>query len=262
MPLRIGIVDYLNSWPLAWGFLRGEISEGFEPSYLPPARIASMLATGDLDVGLVPSIEVQRIPGLGVVPGLCVAATHEVRSVLLVAKRPIEEIRSVALDENSRTSAALVEIVLGDGYGVSPEIVSRPPDVEAMLAEADAALVIGDPALTVDREGYRVLDLAAEWRRLTGRPFVFAVWAARPGAGSQELVAALEGSLGLGLEEMDRIIERAVGELDLAPDVVERYLLRHLRFALGGAELEGLEEFFRRAHDHGLIQRLEPIHFL
>lgn len=262
MPTRIGIVDYLNSWPLAWGFLSGRIEDGFDASYDSPARIADLLAAGDLDVGLVPSIEVQRIPELVVVPGLCVAATHEVRSVLLVASCPIEEILSVALDENSRTSAALVDIVLADGYGLSVETTTRPPDVDEMLDGADAALVIGDPALEVDTDRYQVLDLAAEWRRLTGRPFVFAVWAARTGAASPELAAVLNQSLGFGLEEMDRIIARAVGDLGLPEDVVERYLLRHLRYAMGSAELEGLEEFFRRAAARGALERVEPIRFL
>lgn len=261
MPLRIGIVDYLNSWPLAWGFLSGRIEEGFEPSYHPPARIAEMLAEGELDVGLVPSIEVQRIPDLTVVRGLCVAATHEVQSVLLVASRPVEEIRSVALDENSRTSAALVDIVLADGYGIEAETTTSTPDVERMLAEADAALLIGDPALEVDRTRYRVLDLAAEWRRLTDRPFVFAVWAARSEIASSELTAALEGSLDIGIEEMDGIIARAVEELGLPEDVVERYLLRHLRYAMGPAELEGLEEFYRRAERRGAIARVRPLDF-
>ncbi len=262
MPFRIGIVDYLNSWPLAWGFLSGRLGGDFEPSYHPPSRIADLLAEGRLDVGLVPSIEVQHIPDLAVVPGLCVAATHEVRSVLLVANRPLEEIRSVALDENSRTSAALVDIVLSECFGVEAETTTASPDVERMLADADAALVIGDPALSVDRERYIVLDLAAEWRNLTGRPFVFAVWAARADVATPELTAVLEQSLGLGLEEMDRIIARAVDELGLAEEVVERYLLRHLRFAMGAAELEGLEEFFRRAAARGALERLEPLRFV
>ncbi|MDX1645428.1 MAG: menaquinone biosynthesis protein [Thermoanaerobaculia bacterium] len=262
MPVRIGVVDYLNSWPLAWGFLSDRIGDDFEPSYHPPARVADLLAEGSLDVGLVPSIEVQRLPDLMVVPGLCVAATHEVRSVLLVANRPVEEIRSVALDENSRTSAALVDIVLSERFGVEAETTTASPDVERMLSDADAALVIGDPALAVDRERYVVLDLAAEWRLLTGRPFVFAVWAARADVASPELTVVLDQSLGLGLEEMDRIIARAVDELGLAEEVVERYLLRHLRFAMGAAELEGLEEFFRRAAARGAIERVEPLRFV
>jgi len=208
MTLRIGIVDYLNSWPLAWGFLSGRLVDEYEAIYCPPAEVADRLAAGDLDVGLIPSIEAQRIAGLQVVPGLCVAATHEVRSVLLLSSRPVAEIRRVALDENSRTSAALVRIVLAERYGIEPQMVERAPEIDRMLAEADAALVIGDPALQVDRDRFVILDLAAEWRQLTGKPFVFAVWAARSGVAADGLVAALTASLGAGLEEMEAIIER------------------------------------------------------
>lgn len=261
MTLRVGIVDYLNSWPLAWGFLSGRLSERFEPIYLPPAEVADRLAAGELDVGLIPSIEVQRIPDLRVVPGLCVAATHEVRSVLLISDRPVEEIRRVALDENSRTSAALVRVVLGDRYGIDPETVTRAPQIDEMLEDADAALLIGDPALRVERGRFTILDLAAEWRELTGRPFVFAVWAVAAGVSTDGLGAALNGSLGAGLEEMEVIIERAMSEMGLAREVVERYLLRHLNFVMGPDELAGLEEFYRRAATHGAIESAIPIHF-
>ena len=262
MTVRIGIVDYLNSWPLAWGFLCGRLEAGFVVSYHPPARVAEMLAAGDLDVGLIPSIEVQRIPGLSVVPGLCVAATHEVRSVLLVSEMPFAKVRTVALDENSRTSAALVRIVLADGYGVFAQTSERAPRLEEMLGEADAALVIGDPALHVDRRRYRILDLAAEWRRLTGRPFVFAVWAVGEGVPGEAVTAALSASLRIGFEQMQLIIDRAVEDLGLAREVVERYLTRHLRFVLGEDELGGLQEFYRRAHAHGAIGVPAALHFL
>jgi chorismate dehydratase len=260
--LRIGIVDYLNSWPLAWGFLSGSLSEGFEAVYEPPAAVAEKLASGDLDVGLIPSIEVQRIPGVRVVPGLCVAANHEVRSVILVSARPVGEIRRVALDENSRTSAALVRILLRERYGIEPETTTCAPEIDAMLAAADAALVIGDPALHVDRERFEILDLAAEWRRLTGQPFVFAVWAVREGAPSDGLSEVLHASLGAGLEDMEAIIDRAVGDLGLDPAVAERYLLRHLNYVLGAEEMAGLEEFFLRAASAGAIDTPTPIRFL
>ncbi len=262
MSLRIGIVDYLNSWPLAWGFLSGRLTDGVEVSYHPPAGVAAMLAAGELDAGLIPSIEVQRIPGLAVVPGLCVAATHEVRSVLLLSRRPFEEIRTVALDENSRTSATLVRVLLRDLYGVAPETWSGPPQVGELPDGTDAALVIGDPALRVDRGRYRILDLAAEWRRLTGRPFVFAVWATREAVDGGTLAGTLHASLGVGLEQMHVIIERAVEQVGLTPDVAERYLLRHLRYAMGAEELEGLEEFYRRAAGIGAIDRATPVRFV
>ncbi|KAB2968286.1 MAG: menaquinone biosynthesis protein [Thermoanaerobaculia bacterium] len=197
-PLRVGIVHYVNSRPLAYGLLRGDAGGELACELLAPAAIADRLRAGTLDVGLVPSIELSRIPGLRVVPGLAIAATHEVRSVLLVSRVPVGEIRSVALDDNSRTSAALVRILLEERYGLRPEYRPAHADLEPMLAGADAALLIGDPALAVPRERYVVLDLAGEWLELTGRPFVFAVWAVRRGAAHGPLTAALEASFEAG----------------------------------------------------------------
>jgi len=259
LPLRVGIVNYLNSRPLAWSFLCGTAGEGIETRFLPPAQVADLLAAGDLDVGLIPSIEVQRISGLRVLPGLCVAATREVRSVLLLSRGSAHQIKRLALDENSRTSAALVRILLRKRYGIDPECVSAPPDLDTMMAKADAALVIGDPALQVDRSGLQVHDLAAEWHRLTDRPFVFAVWALRDGVdlGSQEGV--FRRSLEQGLAEMDHLVEAAAAELNLDSAAIREYLTGCLSFELGQAEKEGLNEFYRLAYDQGLLDRWQPL---
>ncbi len=263
MALRVGIVDYLNSWPLAWSFLTGRYDAArFEPVYLAPAALADRLAGGELDVGLLPSIELQRIPGLAVVPGLAIAATHEVKSVLLVCRRPVVELRRVAVDENSRTSVALVRIVLGDGHGVAPQLVSAAPDLESMLETADAALLIGDPALRARPRGLLVLDLAAEWRALTGYPFVFAVWAARQGLDAGDLAPALESSLALAQAELAAVVERGARQLGLDRGSVHDYLTSSLCYRLGEAELAGLAEFHRRAHAHGLSREPTPLRFL
>jgi chorismate dehydratase len=259
--LRVGVVDYLNSKPLAWGLLQGRHADRFAVGRHSPARVAELLAQGDLDVGLVPSIELQRIPDLRVLPGLCIAATHEARSVLLVSRRPLGEVRRVALDEASRTSAALLRIVLADGYGVRPEYASRRADPEAMLADFDAALLIGDPALRVERERWLVWDLAAEWRRLTGLPFVFAVWAARPTADLPDLAGYFHDSLRHGLDSLEAIVAEATAALGLQPAEVEEYLTRNLRFELRAPEVAGLAEFHRRAHRHGLIEAPRPLVF-
>ena len=259
MPLRIGVVDYLNSRPLAWSFHNGFHRDIFDPGFYPPAEVADRLAAGQIDIGLLPSIELQRIPGLRVLPGLCIAATHEARSVLLVLARPLEEVRRVALDRNSRTSSALVEILLADGYGLAPELVSSAPALDEMLESADAALLIGDPALGVDRSAYRVLDLAAEWRRLTDLPFVFAVWAVREGVETDGLTAYFQESLRLGLEQLEELVAESSRELGIEPEELRRYLTNHLSFEMGATEVAALEEFHRRAHAHGLIEALLPV---
>lgn len=259
LPLRIGIVNYLNSRPLAWSFLKGTVSGRFGAQLLSPAEVADRLAAGQLEAGLIPSIEVQRIPGVQVLENLSVAATHEVRSVILLSRRPARQIRRLALDENSRTSAVLSRIVLKERYGVEPACISLAPDLEVMMERADAAVIIGDPALRVDRTGYRVLDLAAEWRALTGRPFVFAVWGVRRGVDPSLIAAELQRSLELGLAEMDALVEEAARDLDLEPAAVRGYLTENLSYGLGESELAGLDEFFRRAHNLGLIASPVPI---
>lgn len=251
--LRVGIVDFLNSKPLAWGFLEGRHSDLFATSFHPPAEVADLLAAGELDIGLIPSIEMQRIPGLKLLPGLCIAATHEVRSVLLVARKPIGELRRVALDTASRTSAVLLRILLAERYGIAPEYVPLRPPVEAMLEGCDAALVIGDPALAVDRSSFHILDLAGEWRELTGLPFVFAVWGVAPDLDLPGLTTYFESSLGRGLAALATLVRQSAAELGLDPAEVRSYLTESLSFALGEQELAGLDEYYRRAHVHGLI---------
>lgn len=258
--LRLGIVDFLNSRPLAWGFLQGLHADLFTPSYHPPSVVARRLARGSLDAGLIPSIEVPRIGGLEVVPGLCVSATHEVRSVLLVARRPLDQVRRIALDTNSRTSAALTRILAAERWGIAPEYVEAPPEVPAMLAGADAALVIGDPALQVDRERWLVVDLAAEWQALTGLPFVFAVWAVRPEAARRvpDLASRFAASLRFGLDHLDDVVREAEATLGLPADTVRAYLTENLHYVLGPAQRAGLDEFWRRARAHGLLAATEP----
>jgi chorismate dehydratase len=260
--LRVGIVNFLNSKPLAWGFLKGHHADLFAPSYHPPAVVARLLAQGNLDIGLIPSIEVQRIPNLRVLPDMCVAAHHEVRSVLLVSRVPISEVRRVALDTNSRTSATLIRILLRERWGLSPEYVHERPDPERMLAEADAALVIGDPALRVDRERYLITDLAAEWKELTGLPFVFAVWAVRPEVEIPDLPFYFKSSLRYGLSSLDTLVREAAAEMGLDTSEVRAYLTENLSFFLQKEEMvETLDAFYQRAYEHGLILEPRPIEF-
>ena len=255
---KVGIVDFLNSRPLAWGFQRGDLDDRYEAIYAPPSRVADLLAAGEIDVGLVPSIEVLRIPGLEIVPGTCVAATHEVRSVLLLSRVPVSEIQTVAADCNSRTSQALVQILLADRYGIEAALTPGEPDPRGVPVGFDAALIIGDPALRIDRDSYEVIDLAQAWRDLTGLPFVFAVWAARGEARGDDLEADLRGSLEAGLAAIGEIGAAAAQRQQLDPAEVHHYLTHNLRFELGGEELAGLREFYLRAGARGLTELPMP----
>ncbi|MEP6768121.1 MAG: menaquinone biosynthesis protein [Acidobacteriota bacterium] len=253
--MRFSVVDFLNARPLTWGLLR-EPPPGVEVSRDLPSACADKLASGEADVGLIPSIEYQRIPGLRVVPGLGIAASSEVRSVLLVSKVSREKIRSVALDPGSRTSAALTRILLDRRYGV------RPSFVEGIGENTDARLVIGDPALKARLTGHVVLDLAAEWRAFTGQSFVFAFWAVRDGVDGMEAERIVRESRDRGRDRFNDLVHEESAETGLAEAVVEDYLRHSLHFDLDRGDLGGLELFYRLAADQGLIAQARPLVFV
>jgi chorismate dehydratase len=258
--IRVGIVDFLNARPLAHGFRHGRLPGYLEPRYAAPSRVADLLASGEIDVGLVPSIEVVRIPGLAILPGPCVAATREVRSVLVLSRGPLATARRIALDRNSRTSQALLRILLRElaGSASKVELIEQPPVAAGIPAGFDAALVIGDPALRIERSRFEVVDLAAWWRRASGLPFVFAVWAARQEALSPDLHLHFERSLEGGLADLDRIARDAAREIGLSIEEATAYFTENLRFWLGEEEIAGLREFYRRAAAHGLTALEAP----
>ncbi|MFY9552926.1 MAG: menaquinone biosynthesis protein [Thermoanaerobaculia bacterium] len=261
--LRISLVDFLNARPLTWGLLH-EPPPGIEVSRDLPSVCAAKLAAGEADVGLIPSVEYQRIPGLKVVPALGIAASTEVRSVLLVSDVSRERIRSVELDPASRTSAALTRILLKRVYGLSPEY--RDGGAEAASAEAvakaDARLIIGDPALKARLNGHVVLDLAAEWRAFSGHPFVFAFWAVRGEAATADVAAILRRSYESSRAHFDRLIREESQASGLSEAVVEDYLRHALHFELDAGDLEGLALFYRLAAEDGLIPRARPLDLL
>ena len=254
--LRISVVDFLNARPLTWGLLQ-DPPPGVAVSRDLPSVCAARLASGEADVGLIPSIEYQRIPGLKVVPGLGIAASSEVRSVLLVSDVSREKIRSVELDPASRTSAALTRILLRRVYGVNPEYRET-----GSGSPADARLVIGDPALKTRLNGHVVLDLAAEWRAFSGHPFVFAFWAVREGADTAEVTALLRRSHAIGIHQFDRLVRDESAASGLSVPVVEDYLRPALHFELDTGDLEGLSLFYRLAAEDGLIPEARPLRFV
>ena len=251
--LRISVVDFLNARPLTWGLLH-EPPDGVEVFRDTPSACAARLAAGEVDAGLIPSIEYQRIPNLKAVAGLGIAASSEVRSVLLVSDVSRERIRSVSLDPASRTSAALTRILLRRVYGLSPEYREAP-------GEADARLIIGDPALKTRLNGHVVLDLAALWRSFSGHPFVFAFWAIRDRAASAEAAAVLRRSYEAGLARFDAIVREEAAASGLSEAVVEDYLRHALHYELDAGDLEGLRLFYRLAVEEGLLERERPIEY-
>src|SRR5438552_1612483 len=188
----IAASSYLNTAPLIWSFIRGSQRDAVELfTDTSPARCADMLSSGEVDAALVPVIEYQRIPNIEIVPDVCVGSRSAVRSVVLATRRNnLKKIERIALDDSSRTSVALVKIIFREFLGFEPAWTTSSPDLRSMLANADAALIIGDPAMKIPRDQFRVFDLAALWHEFTGLGFVFAMWMTR--ADKADAIVALD----------------------------------------------------------------------
>lgn len=253
---RVCAVHFLNTLPLVWGFLHTPGELGLCLEMASPAECAERLRRGDADLGLVPVAEIAR-QGLPVLPGTCISSDGPVRSILLVSRKPWAEVKSLSADWNSRTSVVLAQIVLWERFGVRPQVAAHAPSLEAMLAEADAALLIGDAALQVEPASlpYAVLDLGEEWQRLTGLPMVFAAWAGPAAAQSPWLEGALRESLGFGVENLDDIVEQEAARHGVGQDLARSYLSENIRFLLGDHEMAGMREFVKRGEAMGLIRR-------
>jgi chorismate dehydratase len=258
--VRLGAVRYLNALPLLHG-LHG--AEDLEIVRWAPSRVADALHEGRVDVGLIPSIEYAR-GAYAIVPGVCIGSRGRVRSVCLLHKGPRQQIRRVALDASSRTSAALLKVLLAEDSRHEVEYLTLEPELDAMLDVADAALLIGDLALELDRPLKR-LDLGEEWAARTGLPFVYAFWAGPRGALSPAEVLRLQAAQRSGLANLAGIAHSfALGAAGPSAAREERYLayLRdNIAYGLGEAELRGLREFYHRAARIGLIEAVPELRF-
>ena len=248
-------MSYLNTLPLVWGFLRGGQKGLFDLEFCLPSECADRLASGAADIGIVPSIELPRL-GLEIIPGAGIACRSEVRSILLASKVPPERIRTLAGDASSRTSNVLAQIILARRYNTEPQVRLAAPDLDAMLARADAAVVIGDPALRIDRSAYpfRFFDLGVELTELTGLPMVFAVWAGRPGLGNGYLEEVFRQSCRYGLAHIDEIAREEAAPRGLKEDFAREYLTQNVVNELGEREYEGLRLFLKYAAEFAMVE--------
>jgi chorismate dehydratase len=290
--LRISAISYLNTAPLMWDFEHGEAGSEFDISYTLPSACARALEAGAADIGIIPAAAYAQVPGLMVLPGVAIASRRPVRSILLVSRVPVEKIRSVALDTSSMTSVALTKILFAKWLGGGRIFTPMPPNIEAMLAHHDAGLLIGDPALQIDRSRYVTLDLAEEWIRYTGKPFVFAFWAirqdalkedalcgdrlcgdgrSRPSASrsdarapEQDLAAIFQQSRDHGLEpaSLDHIVREWAPRLGLNESDVRSYLTENIHYHLDASCLEGLQLFYRYAAEIGALPAAPEMCFL
>jgi chorismate dehydratase len=286
-PLRISAISYLNTAPLMWDFEHGEAGSDFEIAYTLPSACARALQAGTADIGIIPAAAYAQVPGLMVLPGVAIASRRPVRSILLVSRVPVDKIRTIALDTSSMTSVALTKVLFEKWLGGGRTFTSMPPNIEEMLAQHDAGLLIGDPALQIDRSRYVTLDLAEEWIRYTGKPFVFAFWAVRQQAlqeeaqygdsrprlsesrsdahlSEQDLATVFQHSRDHGLEpaSLDHIAREWAPRLGLKESDIRSYLTESIHYHLDAACLEGLRLFYRYAAEIGALPAAPEMRFL
>jgi chorismate dehydratase len=283
--LRISIVEYLNTAPLVRGFTHGPLKGKYELSFTVPSQCADALRTGVVDIAIIPAIEYQRIPDLVVLPNLSISSKKSVRSLLLISRQPIQDVERIALDKSSRSTQALTRILCRKHWGIEPEFFEAGPDLKEMLRSADAALLIGDPALRLafrmeskgvseitgeplflgvsaglsDGSTLFVHDMVEKWRSLTNLPAVLAVWAARKGTVTPEIVRDFAASLAYGKQHLKEISAEAADAMGLPAEKLLRYLTENIDYSLDEHNLRGLQRYYEMAVELGLITGVKPM---
>ncbi len=257
---RLGAVSYLNTRPLVYGLEhRPELLLRFDV----PSRCADLLAGGLVDLGLIPAFEFARHGGYAIVPDVSIASHGAVDSVALFTRRPIGDVRSIALDASSRTSANLVRLLCARQFRIAPVFVDAAPDLPSMLARCDAALLIGDPALFTDPAAFdsEKIDLGAAWTDLTGLPFVWAFWAGIPGAASPAVCRLLRDARDRGVAEIDVIASREAPDDPARRARIARYLRESIAYDFEGSLVRGVSLFFGLLEEEGLVSRAPALTF-
>jgi chorismate dehydratase len=259
--IRLGVVPYLNALPLYHTLQQRTLhaSTGVEVMRAIPSQLAPQLARGECDVALIPIAEHFRGVGEEVISDACIGSSGAVRSVLLFHRVPVRDIKRVAADASSRTSVALLHIILEDAYGIAPAFREHAPNLQSMLHHNDAALLIGDSALEAtpfaQRQGISILDLGAAWQELTGLSFVYAAWVTRRGLNSDvraELAELLTAARDEGVPKIESIA-RQYATPTLPAATVESYLRHAIEYSLTTEHRAGMEEFRRRMSVHNLL---------
>jgi chorismate dehydratase len=251
-PVRLATVNYLNTVPLIWGMLKGEQRDRFTLDLATPAVCSASLARGEADLGIVPVAEVWR-NGWDTVPGCGIACRGAVRTILLLSRKPWDQVRTLAADSGSRTSVLLSRVILARQFGVEPQIRPMTPEAGPMLDAADAALLIGDAALRLDPErifeqlGAQHLDLGETWWNSTRLPFVFATWSGPRPQQWPWLGDALRASLDYGLAHLDDMVRQESARLGFEEGLVRDYFTKYIRYHVGPEEQRGLDRFLAYA---------------
>ncbi len=254
--LRVGAVSFLNTKPLIYPLLNGELPTDIALSVHVPSRLATLLREGELDVGLIPIIEYFRAkhPGAGyrILPGISIASHGSVQSIQLFSRVPIQDIQCIALDTSSRSSIALLKILLAEKYQLQPEFTPCAPSVHPAAVEPEAVLLIGDAALRHLGATEYSVDLGAEWHELTGMPFVYACWVARGGVCLGDTPNLLRQAKARGIEQIPEIARIEAQKLGLSETLCRDYLQHHIHYDLDESEIAGIELFYKLAVKNGL----------
>jgi chorismate dehydratase len=251
-----------------WDFEHGPAGADFDISYTVPSECAAQLQAGTADIGIIPAAAYTTVPGLMVLPGVAIASKRAVRSILLTTKVPLDQVRNVALDTSSLTSVALAKVLFAKFWGGKKTYTPMAPNTAKMLEQHDAALVIGDPALKIDRSQYLTYDLAEEWVRLTGKPFVFAFWTVRQEAlkdhDKLDLATIFQESRdhGLAPDNLNKIAKEWSARVGLSEAEVRAYLTENIHYYLDAPCLEGLQLFYRYAQECGALPPSPALRFL
>lgn len=268
--LRISAISFLNTAPLMWDFEHGDAAADFQTEYTVPSACAAALAANQADIGIIPAFTYAQIPDLVILPNIAIASRDRVRSILLVSRKPMEEVRTVAVDTSSRTSVALLQVLFAKFFGAPRRLTPHPPQLDAMLRGHDAALLIGDAALQVPADaGYYLYDLAHLWHAATGKAFVFAFWAVRLDALHRKrqglsLTRVFQQSRDHGLEpdNIAAIAREWSAKLGLGEADIRSYLTENIHYYLDRESHAGLKLFLQYSQEVGLIPAVPDLRFL
>jgi chorismate dehydratase len=260
--LLLGIHDFINSQPLLSPLIKRASGAGLEIVTDSPAKLAEQLSAGKLDLAMIPAIEyLRQADRLRLLPNISISSRNKVGTVLLVSKVPLNAIRSLALDNRSRTSVALLHILYSNMFPAELKLVQQDPDVEKMLHQHDAALIIGDQALGFAKANVSVYDLSEEWFKRTEKTFVHAVIATRKDIKSEILQTLLDAKQE-GLQNLNTIVQTQVNKTGHPEFLLQDYLENKIRYDFGEEEMEGLRHFQSLCHEAGLIPNKFPLRFV
>lgn len=235
-PIRISAVEFVNTRPLIAGLYD---DQNVRLTLAVPSKLVEHLQNGQADVALLPVIDILKIPGLQIIPAGGICSDGETLTVRIFSRQPIETIRRLACDTDSHTSVALARVIFERAYGLRPEFVPLPS-----AREDDPRLLIGDKVICESPSGFPIqLDLGAAWKKLTGLPFVFAVWVGTPSVNIDQIASILSRSREFGMTEMEDILTRYAIPRGWPADIARKYLTQHLHFAIGPREIEAIKLF-------------------